>query len=105
MSSSYSCKTCISRKNAATSAVRVLQAVAEVHSIDNCDLYVTASIGICLYPDGGSDAETLIKNADTAMYQAKRTGDMTISSTRRIWTSPSKNSNPSSRVSGTPRSQ
>jgi EAL domain-containing protein (putative c-di-GMP-specific phosphodiesterase class I) len=45
-----------------------------VHSIDNCDLYVTASIGICLYPDGGSDAETLIKNADTAMYQAKKNG-------------------------------
>jgi diguanylate cyclase (GGDEF)-like protein/PAS domain S-box-containing protein len=61
-------------EDAATSAVRVLQAVAEVHSIDNCDLYVTASIGICLYPDGGSDAETLIKNADTAMYQAKKNG-------------------------------
>jgi len=37
-------------EDAATSAVRVLQAVAEVHSIDNCDLYVTASIGICSLP-------------------------------------------------------
>jgi EAL domain-containing protein (putative c-di-GMP-specific phosphodiesterase class I) len=32
---------------------------------------VTASIGVSLYPDDGLDAETLIKNADTAMYQAK----------------------------------
>jgi len=45
--------------------------VAEVHSIEHHDLYVTASIGVSLYPEDGLDAETLIKNADTAMYQAK----------------------------------
>ena len=53
---------------------RLLQAVAEPHSIDQHDLHVTASIGVSVYPDDGLDAETLIKNADTAMYQAKENG-------------------------------
>jgi len=55
-------------------ARRVLQAVAESHSIDQHDLHVTASIGLSVYPDDGLDAETLIKHADTAMYQAKENG-------------------------------
>ena len=55
-------------------AGRLLRAVAEPHSIDHHDLHVTASIGVSLYPDDGLDAETLIKNADTAMYQAKENG-------------------------------
>ena len=37
-------------------------------------MLVTASIGITVYPDDGVDAETLIKNAETAMYQAKHAG-------------------------------
>ena len=53
---------------------RMLQAVAEPHSIDQHDLHVTTSIGVSVYPDDGLDAETLIKNADTAMYQAKENG-------------------------------
>src|SRR6266403_1864682 len=52
----------------------MLQAAAEAHSIDQHDLHVTASIGVSVYPDDGLDAETLIKNADTAMYQAKENG-------------------------------
>ena len=44
------------------------------HSIDQHDLHVTTSIGVSIYPDDGPDAETLIKNADTAMYQAKENG-------------------------------
>jgi EAL domain-containing protein (putative c-di-GMP-specific phosphodiesterase class I) len=48
--------------------------VAEPHSVDNRDLHVTASIGVSVYPEDGRDAETLIKNADTAMYQAKESG-------------------------------
>lgn len=55
-------------------ATRMLQAVAEPHSIDQHDLHMTASIGISVFPDDGVDAETLIKNADTAMYQAKENG-------------------------------
>jgi EAL domain-containing protein (putative c-di-GMP-specific phosphodiesterase class I) len=48
--------------------------VAELHSIEQHDLHITTSIGVSVYPDDGMDAETLIKNADTAMYQAKENG-------------------------------
>jgi diguanylate cyclase (GGDEF)-like protein/PAS domain S-box-containing protein len=58
----------------AITARRMLEAVAQPHSIDRHDLHVTASIGVSVYPDDGLDAETLIKNADTAMYQAKENG-------------------------------
>jgi diguanylate cyclase (GGDEF)-like protein len=58
----------------AITARRLLQAVAEAHSIDQHDLHVTTSIGLSVYPNDGLDAETLIKNADTAMYQAKENG-------------------------------
>ena len=61
-------------EDAAIIARRMLQAVAEPHSIDQRDLHVTTSIGVSVYPDDGLDAEALIKNADTAMYQAKESG-------------------------------
>ena len=61
-------------EDAAITARRMLQAVAEPHSIDQHELHVTTSIGVSVYPDDGLDAETLIKNADTAMYQAKENG-------------------------------
>jgi diguanylate cyclase (GGDEF)-like protein/PAS domain S-box-containing protein len=55
-------------------AERILQSVASVHTIDQHKLHVTASIGVSVYPDDGQDADTLFKNADTAMYQAKADG-------------------------------
>jgi diguanylate cyclase (GGDEF)-like protein len=61
-------------EDAAVTARRMLQAVAEAHSIDWHELHVTTSIGVSVYPDDGLDAEALIKNADTAMYQAKENG-------------------------------
>jgi|HubBroStandDraft_6_1064221.scaffolds.fasta_scaffold05277_1 diguanylate cyclase (GGDEF)-like protein/PAS domain S-box-containing protein len=61
-------------KDAAVTAMRILKRVSEAHTIDGHDLHVTASIGVSIYPDDGLDAETLIKNADTAMYQAKENG-------------------------------
>ena len=61
-------------EDAAVTARRMLQAVAQPHPIDQRDLHVTASIGVSVYPDDGLDADTLIKNADTAMYQAKENG-------------------------------
>jgi diguanylate cyclase (GGDEF)-like protein/PAS domain S-box-containing protein len=61
-------------EDAATISRKLLQAVAEAHSIERHDLHITASIGVSIYPDDGRDAETLIKNADTAMYQAKENG-------------------------------
>jgi diguanylate cyclase (GGDEF)-like protein len=59
---------------AAIAAARLLKAVAAPHSIDDHDLHITTSIGLSVYPEDGEDAETLIKNADTAMYQAKENG-------------------------------
>src|SRR5208282_1652184 len=61
-------------EDAAITARRMLHAVAEAHSIDLHDLHVTASIGVRVCPDDGLDAETRIKNADTALYQAKEKG-------------------------------
>ncbi len=64
----------VQSEHAAITARRMLQAVARPHSIDNHDLQITTSIGLSVYPDDGLDADTLIKNADTAMYHAKENG-------------------------------
>jgi diguanylate cyclase (GGDEF)-like protein len=61
-------------EDAAITARRMLHAVSRPHSVDQHDLHVTTSIGVSVYPEDGLDAETLIKNADTAMYQAKESG-------------------------------
>jgi diguanylate cyclase (GGDEF)-like protein/PAS domain S-box-containing protein len=55
-------------------AKKVLEAVRYPFHIEGREFYITTSIGISLYPEDGLDAETLIKNADTAMYQAKEQG-------------------------------
>lgn len=55
-------------------ANRLLLALAQPHSIDQHELDITASIGVSIYPEDGGDAETLIKNADTAMFHAKENG-------------------------------
>jgi diguanylate cyclase (GGDEF)-like protein/PAS domain S-box-containing protein len=60
--------------DAVTTAGRLLNAVAEVHCIDQHTICVSASIGVSVSPGDGQDAETLINNADTAMYHAKRNG-------------------------------
>jgi diguanylate cyclase (GGDEF)-like protein/PAS domain S-box-containing protein len=64
-------------EDASITAKRMLRAVAEAHFIDQHDLHVTCSVGVSVYPDDGLNAETLIKNADTAMYQAKENGRQT----------------------------
>jgi len=61
-------------EDAAVMAGRILRDVALPHLIDQYELHVTTSIGVSVFPDDGRDAETLIKNADTAMYQAKENG-------------------------------
>jgi len=62
------------RQDAASMAQKVLRAVAEPVQVDGHRLYITTSIGITVYPDDGEDAETLLKNADNAMYRAKSEG-------------------------------
>src|SRR6266852_1434977 len=53
---------------------RIINKVAEPIDVDGQELMVTCSAGISLYPQDGSDVETLLKNADAAMYQAKEKG-------------------------------
>jgi diguanylate cyclase (GGDEF)-like protein/PAS domain S-box-containing protein len=58
-------------------AQKVLQAFAEPFAIEDHEVYVTPSMGIALHPDSGEDADTLLRNADAAMYQAKQQGGNT----------------------------
>ena len=53
---------------------KILEAFRRPWMIEGHELYITTSIGIALYPNNGEDAETLLKNADTAMYHAKEQG-------------------------------
>src|SRR6476646_7888364 len=53
---------------------RISAKVAEPLTIDGKELYVTASAGISLHPQDGRDVDTLLKNADAAMYRAKEHG-------------------------------
>jgi diguanylate cyclase (GGDEF)-like protein len=61
-------------QDAAIAATRMLDAVSAPHFIGEHVLHVTTSIGISLFSVDSMNAETLIKNADTAMYQAKANG-------------------------------
>jgi diguanylate cyclase (GGDEF)-like protein/PAS domain S-box-containing protein len=61
-------------EDAATSATKLLVSLNAPHFIEGQDVDIAGSIGISIYPDDGRDAETLIKNADTAMYHAKENG-------------------------------
>jgi diguanylate cyclase (GGDEF)-like protein len=49
-------------------------AIAEPVRLEGHDLRVTSSLGVANYPDDGTDAETLLANADAAMYRAKEMG-------------------------------
>jgi diguanylate cyclase (GGDEF)-like protein len=60
--------------DAALVARKLVRAASGPHRIDSRNITVTASVGIALYPEDGCDAETLIRHADAAMYDAKRTG-------------------------------
>jgi diguanylate cyclase (GGDEF)-like protein/PAS domain S-box-containing protein len=62
------------RDDAGVVAQKMLHTIAEPVEIGGHRLYITTSIGITLFPDDGDDAETLLKNADNAMYRAKAEG-------------------------------
>jgi EAL domain-containing protein (putative c-di-GMP-specific phosphodiesterase class I) len=55
-------------------ANHIVEAFAEPFEIDNYSINTTFSIGISVYPDDGTEFDTLLKNSDTALYQAKDSG-------------------------------
>ena len=61
-------------EDAAITAANILEALRKPHHIGEHELHITASIGIVTYPDDGTDAATLMKKADLALYHAKETG-------------------------------
>ena len=61
-------------EDAAKVAPKVLEAIREPFIFDGHELTITTSIGIAIYPEDGEDADTLMKNADIAMYRAKDGG-------------------------------
>src|SRR5262249_6949750 len=61
-------------QDAGLSAEKMLQALSAPHLIAQHELRVTASIGIVVYPEDGTDADVLLKHADFAMYHAKEQG-------------------------------
>jgi diguanylate cyclase (GGDEF)-like protein/PAS domain S-box-containing protein len=58
-------------------AQKLLAALAEPFFIEQHEVLLSASIGISIFPQDGRDTETLIKNADVAMYRAKKLGSST----------------------------
>lgn len=62
------------RTEIAAAAKRILAAIAPATMLAGYECRATASIGIATYPDNGTDAETLTKNADMAMYAVKGEG-------------------------------
>jgi diguanylate cyclase (GGDEF)-like protein/PAS domain S-box-containing protein len=61
-------------ENATEVARKILESFQEPFVVEDHELRTTASIGVTVYPDDGADADTLLKNADIAMYNAKQKG-------------------------------
>ncbi len=61
-------------QDAAAVAEKIIETLKKPFFLEGHELFITTSIGISIFPDDGSDRETLIKNADTAMYRAKEQG-------------------------------
>ena len=55
-------------------AAKLLEAVREPLVVDGRELFVTGSLGVSIYPGDGHDADTLLRNAEAAMYRAKELG-------------------------------
>jgi EAL domain-containing protein (putative c-di-GMP-specific phosphodiesterase class I) len=61
-------------EDVAHAAQNMLDGLAPPFEVDGQEVFVTASIGIALYPGDGGDVDSLLKNADIAMYHAKEAG-------------------------------
>jgi two-component system, cell cycle response regulator len=62
---------------AATVALRAIEAVSQPYNIEGSIVSITTSAGVSVYPIHGEDADALMKSADQALYEAKRTGKNT----------------------------
>ncbi len=60
--------------DAAAVAKRIIEAVSQPLTVDGKEVVMSASIGIAAFPENGSDSDTLLKQADMAMYSAKAEG-------------------------------
>ena len=59
-------------------AEKLISLFKEPFQVAGREIFISTSIGIALYPDNGDTVETLLKNADTAMYRAKEVGKNTF---------------------------
>ncbi len=66
------------KENASIVAEKILKTLSEPYRVDGNEFYITASVGITLYPDDGKTVDELLKNADTAMYKAKSDSKNTL---------------------------
>lgn len=64
----------VSADETSTFAARLLQSLHEPFRLDEHEVFVTASIGIAVFPDHGEDAEALMRNAEAALYCARKMG-------------------------------
>lgn len=68
------------KEDVCQTADRILLLLSDPYFLEDHELFVTASVGISLYPDHGQDSETLIKFADVAMYRSKETDGNAVES-------------------------
>ncbi|WP_191992054.1 bifunctional diguanylate cyclase/phosphodiesterase [Bacillus aerolatus] len=61
-------------QEAENTAKRIIHSLTRPFYLEDHEVFITTSIGLSMYPKDGKDEETLIKNADTAMYDAKEQG-------------------------------
>jgi len=67
----------ISQKDVTSLAEKILAALRQPFLLDGHTINISGSLGIAIYPDDGSDMETILSNADAAMYKAKHNGSNT----------------------------
>jgi diguanylate cyclase (GGDEF)-like protein len=63
-----------SRADVITIATKIKNDFTQAYSFQENEVYLSASMGISIYPEDGDDARTLIRNADIAMYSVKSKG-------------------------------
>lgn len=63
-----------SPEDAAKAAQRIIQALKPAFYLEGHELHISSSMGIAIYPQDGEDAQTLLKNADAALYRVKEQG-------------------------------